>query len=498
MSRGSKEPGVAPLLARELDAAQAQRLIEAGGDLTLVLDAEGLVLEAAAHDRELAKVLRRDWRGQRLAELVTVESRDKVQSMLDEALADAAPAPRQVNHPVKGAPDLPVLYSAVRVAGSTRQHGAARIVALGRDLRDTVALQRRLVDAQQTMERDYWRFREAETRYRNLFQSSAEAVLIVDGASLRVLEVNPAAENLLSSGGRSVRTTGVSVAALFDAAAAQPLAAALASARTVGRQERLTATLAAGGRTVGVAVSSFRQDQATFLLLRLAAQPVAEARRQRGAVRASDAGLHPIDGPPDMAAAYVSSATDALAFTDASGRVVAVNAAFARLAQLSSEEQARGDSLDRWLGRTGVELSVLLTNLRERGSTGLFSTELRGVLGLSTEVEVVASALDGGGPATYAFCVRDIGRRLAPSEQSLPTKVPASVQQLTELVGRVPLKQIVAETSDLIERLSIETALAMTRDNRAMAAQLLGLSRQSLYVKLRRFGMGGLEPSDAG
>jgi DNA-binding protein Fis len=32
----------------------------------------------------------------------------------------------------------------------------------------------------------------------------------------------------------------------------------------------------------------------------------------------------------------------------------------------------------------------------------------------------------------------------------------------------------------------------MTRDNRAMAAQLLGLSRQSLYVKLRRFGMGDL------
>jgi DNA-binding protein Fis len=31
----------------------------------------------------------------------------------------------------------------------------------------------------------------------------------------------------------------------------------------------------------------------------------------------------------------------------------------------------------------------------------------------------------------------------------------------------------------------------MTNDNRASAAQLLGLSRQSLYVKLRRFGMIG-------
>ena len=32
-------------------------------------------------------------------------------------------------------------------------------------------------------------------------------------------------------------------------------------------------------------------------------------------------------------------------------------------------------------------------------------------------------------------------------------------------------------------------ALGMTGDNRASAALLLGLSRQSLYVKLRRYGM---------
>ena len=65
-----------------------------------------------------------------------------------------------------------------------------------------------------------------------------------------------------------------------------------------------------------------------------------------------------------------------------------------------------------------------------------------------------------------------------------------AVEQLTELVGRVPLKEIVGETSDLIEQLCIEAALQLTRDNRAAAAEMLGLSRQSLYVKLRRYGLG--------
>ncbi|MFX4955918.1 helix-turn-helix domain-containing protein [Acinetobacter baumannii] len=35
----------------------------------------------------------------------------------------------------------------------------------------------------------------------------------------------------------------------------------------------------------------------------------------------------------------------------------------------------------------------------------------------------------------------------------------------------------------------MEAALELTRDNRASAAEMLGLSRQSLYVKLRRFGL---------
>ena len=68
-------------------------------------------------------------------------------------------------------------------------------------------------------------------------------------------------------------------------------------------------------------------------------------------------------------------------------------------------------------------------------------------------------------------------------------RFPFSSEQLTELIGRVPLRDLVRETTDVIEKLSIEAALELTGDNRASAAEMLGLSRQSLYVKLRRFGL---------
>ncbi len=56
------------------------------------------------------------------------------------------------------------------------------------------------------------------------------------------------------------------------------------------------------------------------------------------------------------------------------------------------------------------------------------------------------------------------------------------------------MKDLVRESSDLIEKLCIETALELTGDNRAAAAEMLGLSRHSLYVKLRRYGLGDLPP----
>ena len=139
---------------------------------------------------------------------------------------------------------------------------------------------------------------------------------------------------------------------------------------------------------------------------------------------------------------------------------------------------------------------MLIANLRQHGSVRLFATTLRGEYGAAAEIEV-----SGGGGAAAASSPASaspsahVGRRLA-AETRAGRELPRSVEQLTELVGRVPLKDLVRETTDVIERLCIEAALELTGDNRASAAEILGLSRQSLYVKLRRYGLGDLGPEE--
>ena len=185
---------------------------------------------------------------------------------------------------------------------------------------------------------------------------------------------------------------------------------------------------------------------------------------------------------------------DAMVVTDADGRILELNRAFIDIAQLATEEQALGESLERWLGRSGVDLGVLLANLRESGELRQFATRLRGDLGGSAEVEISATRLGAPEEPAFGFALR---RRRAAEGRS-PRALTRSVEQLTELVGRVSLKELVRETTDVIERLCIEAALELTRDNRASAAEMLGLSRQSLYVKLRRYGLGDLEGGEGG
>lgn len=464
------------ILVGDLDAATAQRVVAAASDVALLLDPHGVIQDVVIGRDDLDATLVADWVGQPWAEIVTVESRAKVEALLKEA--GGPPRWRQVNHPQASGSDWPILYSAVQISPPGRGKTAGRTIAFGRDLRATEALQLRLIEAQQAMERDYWRFRQAETRYRHLFQASSEAVLIVDAGTQRILEANPAAVALIGNGGTPRRLAGGSLASLFESPNGKPLQAALAAAKAARRADVVRTALADGGGRVAVSLSSFRQDDASLLLVRLAR------------VGAEPAAASPVT-ETSMLLDFVRNAPDALVFTDQDGRIQMANAAFLALAQLGSDEQARGEPLDRWLGRTGVELGVLIQTVRQRGSMRMFSTLLRGEDGATTEVEVSASATAQDGKPVLAFAVRDVGRRLS-AEPRAAGELPRTAGELTELVGRVPLKDIVGETTDLIEQLCIETALKMTSDNRASAAQMLGLSRQSLYVKLRRHGIGDL------
>ncbi len=457
----------------DLPAESVSRLISGCADLALVVDSEGIVCDVAYGPGSLNTENCDSWVGQALIQTVTKESRAKITSLLRDAETDITPRWRQVNHPSPRGADLLLSYCAVKVSDEGREPARNRSVVFGRDLRALSDLQQRLVDAQQEALQDNWRLRDTQSRNRHLFQTASDGVLIIDATTQKVVEANPVALQMF--GDKAGKLVGSSFPYSLDERDTQAVQNMLATVRTSGKSEGVRAQL--GGVVLNFAGSMFRQEVGSLLVVRL-------TRTQTENNSETDAS----SGVKDALLKLVQSSPDCVVVTDAEGLIVSANEAFLELVHLTAESQVRAESLGRWLGRTGVELNVLITTLRQRGSIRLFPTSLRDDHGSVTDIEISATLTHESEGTLLGFMIRDVSRR--PSVLTKGDKeLPRSASQLAELVGRVPMKDIVGETSDLIEQLCIEAALDLTRDNRAAAAEMLGLSRQSLYVKLRRYGM---------
>lgn len=464
-----------------LSAETVSSLVTAATDLALVLDRRGVIRDLSIHSDELATSVGDQWLGRALVDVVTSDSRGKIERLLEgarDAAVDSRALGRQINHPLPGGQTLPVQYHIQRLDDE------GRLLALGRDLRSLADMQQQLVAVEQSLERDYSRLRAAETRYRLLLQSTTEPFLVVDLAAQRITEANAAAADFFGVEARKL--LGKPLQEWVDSASARPVAEWLLALQTTGRARELrvrssNGNASAARREYRLHGALFRQESLSHVLIRLQLVAAIKASAQQ-----APAGLD------RQVNEFFAQLPDALVVLDQSGKVTLVNQSFLELTELASEELARGESLDRWLGRPGVDLGVMLSNLKQHGVIRAFSTTVRGELGASTEVEISATQLGEGPSPHLGFSIRNVERRRV-GEARVGRSLPRSVEQLTELVGRVSLKELVRETTDVIERLCIEAALELTQDNRASAAEMLGLSRQSLYVKLRRYGLGELE-----
>lgn len=445
-------------LFADLDGDAAARLAMVAGDIALILDDSGRIVDGTADPRDFPDF--DSWIGREWLDTVTVESRPKVMEMLAGARKGQTQRWRQVNQIATGG-EIPVRFTLVSTGTGTRA------IALGRDMREAAALQQRLLQAQQSLERDYLRLRHVETRYRLLFDLSTEPVAIVEADSYRIREANPAAHTLLRM--RPGALTGSRLPSLVARASREPLIAFLGSAIATMRVSPLTVELAEERRTVELSATGFREPGGQYLLVRFMAQVDTEAA-------ASTATLDAVEAMPD-----------AFVLANADMAIVAANLAFVELVGAASADQLRGHPLGEFIGRPGIDLDLIAGQLTKHGVARNVATVVGAREGSEGEPVELSAVTTGGAEAHVGLVIRAVGRRLRdlpPAGQDLPR----SVEQLTELVGRMALKDIVRESTDLIERLCIEAALSYTHNNRASAAEILGLSRQSLYSKLHRYG----------
>ena len=461
--------------AMDLVPVQALGLLSSVADLVLVLDAAGVIQEPPSASpvacagklavRGLLAHAARQWQGRAWVDTFTRDSQPRAVEMLAEIHAKGFAGPRSMTHRTPAGVEVPVACTASELG---RGGG---ILVVGRDLDRVAAMQTQLHETQQTMERDYHRMRQAESRYQLLFRLATRATLVVEAETLRIADANLAAGRLL---GRSPSELLERPAAVcFDRRHRAELEDLLASARASGGFSETLTCLADGRTCVRVGATPYRSEQQTWLLLRV--------DRQGGESQRSH------DAP--KLAALMQEIPDAIVLTDASGSIVEVNPAFRQLVGIGDLRQALGRSLGDWLGRPGSELGTILSALEQDGPLRALPGWIRCDSGVWSEIELSAARLSTAAGPAIGFILRRAARGARDVAEGIGRQSVAGYDS-SALVGRMPLSELIRDTTDLVERDFIAAALQRARGNRTTAAEILGLSRQSLYVKLRRHGLG--------
>ncbi len=450
----------------EVAPEQLVDILTSACDVALVVSAEREVISVLVNPQMGIGAKVAHWQGAPLKSLLTPESWIKLDKRLGGGEMDThRPMIVELTHSDAQSFQFPIRYAVSRTATD----GAFLMV--GHDLRPIAELQQQLVQAQLALERDYETQREMETRYRVLMEMSPVPLMIVSMSSGKIIDLNTTAAELI--GAPRTELLDAAVAQEFDGRRRGEFLESLAKLSGADPNGALELTVRRTRAKVLVSAGVFRAAGDRLLLCRIGL---------------SETGKAQVNELADLTERLFAKGIDAVVFLDGEGVVKSANESFLNLTDSNSLAMVVGRSFGDFLSRGTIDLRVILDNVKRVGHLRRYATRLNTDYYGQVSVELSATSFADRADAGIALVIRDVSvtdTTRWPAEQAGNE----GLRNVMQLVGYSTLRDIVAETTEIIEKMCIETALDLTGNNRVAAAELLSLSRQSLYVKLRKFGL---------
>ncbi|QFT81750.1 DNA-binding protein Fis [Roseovarius sp. THAF27] len=451
------------------DPTEVQNIVEQAGDMAVYVSDDGEVAGISVNPDCPSLGCLDHWVGRPFKNFLTFESKEKFELRVAAMQADPDMTPRalELNHVDNATWEFPIRYTLHRVY---RNGG---LLLLGRDMQPIAEVQQRLVAEQTARERDQQRLRGEQTFYNVVLQASETPLILVEPEKGRIRDLNGAAAMLLGASPETL--SGSSLAQAFDGRRREELIEAMRAAAGSREVRGINLVARRNERDVTLHPEFFRAAGDLFILCHLrSADGKAGTTAESGVV---------------MGALYAAT-SDAIVITDGKGVIRDANEAFLTMADAAQLRDIRDVNLSDFLVRGAVDTKLMLETAAKQGRLRNYSTQVASLVGTRATVDVsVARLRNPSGDFGFGFILRNTAMNEAGETEFGSVVSEEAMKNVMDLVGTASLKELVSATSDVIEKLCIETAVQLTGNNRVAAAEMLGLSRQSLYVKLRKHGL---------
>ncbi len=432
-------------------------------DISLLIDTAGLILEVIynTENKNLGDI--EHWRTRNIRDFITKESGIKLEEILNLSSSENEKIEKdiiQLNHIRNGGDDFPIQYS-IHPTGVKNQ-----ILLFGRDLTQIAQAQQELMKTQLKFEREYDRYRSFDTKYRVILEQCGSAFIIVDEEG-QIIDFNQKAVAIIEK----ANLNQVMLEDLFYQGTSIEILSELETLNKNTPSAALNLKIKENNKEVYLKGTFFRSNDGVHALIRLSISSSQRTSHSKEKIYLSD---------------LYQKTSDAFVFIDEAGKIVDTNESFLILTENPNIDEVVGKSFSDFLRNTTTDLKILTDNSKRLGKIRNYATDFITSFGSKIPVTISSTWVSNEDSDFYGFILRDSSNvefeKQNENEQH-------SWEATTKLVGSAPLKELVAQTGDIAERICLETALNLTNNNKVAAAELLSLSRQSLYVKLRKHNL---------
>ncbi len=435
----------------------AEAFVSLASDIVVVIGRDGVVQHVVQRPSDRLAPWADEWVGRPWGESVSTVTRGKVEQLLEEVRSSGQGRRREVNHVNRDGLDIPVSYAAVQLGDD------GPVLAVGRDLRAIAAIQQRFMDAQRELESDYWRARQADARYRILFEAATDAVVIVDPTNRSIIECNDATGTLFDLPLGEVIGREASFA--FDRASRAAIEELINNALESGAQSEIGVRMAHSVTRASVAVTPIRIQGTRRIMMRV-------RRWQVGPSTELDEAI----------ARLLNQSEDSVAVTDSSGRILIGNRAFLRIVRVSTEDEVRGRYLADWVAIEDGDFAGLAARIRERAVMRRLPASVVRSDSRVAPLEVSATALTEDDQERICFTFHTTSP--VAGEEPLDALL-EQCSALADRLGKDSFGALSAEIEQIARGFLVRSAVARAGGDATSAASTLGITVAELEEMLR-------------